>query len=78
MGSCGHMRRERERDRRATNRAVRKRGTEVPTRSASSGEGEIECAGGGEALPPVSPPCVALSLPQGMAPLLTGPSVDER
>jgi hypothetical protein len=34
--------------------------------------------GGGQALPPVSPPRVAFSLPQGMAPLLTGPLVGER
>jgi hypothetical protein len=33
---------ERERDRCATSQAMRKRGTEVPTRSASSGEGEME------------------------------------
>jgi hypothetical protein len=60
---------ERERDRRAANRAVRKRGMEVPTRSVSSGKGEIK---GGVALPPMSPPCAAFSLPQGRTPFITG------
>jgi hypothetical protein len=48
---------------------------EVPTRSASSDEEEIEW---GAALPPLSPPRVAFCLPQGTTPLLIGPSVGER
>jgi hypothetical protein len=38
---------ERERDQHAANQTVRKRETEVPTRSTSSGDGEIEQGGGG-------------------------------
>jgi hypothetical protein len=41
MGLHGRMRRERERERRATSRTVRKQGTGVLTRSASSGEGGL-------------------------------------
>jgi hypothetical protein len=44
---------ERERDRRAASEAARKHGTEVPSRSASSGEGEMEQ---GTTLPPPSLP----------------------
>jgi hypothetical protein len=66
---------ERERDRRAASRAVRKWGMEVPTRSPSSREGEMTGGGGDSASS--SPPRVVSSQHQGVASLLTGPSIDE-
>jgi hypothetical protein len=50
-------------------------GVEVPTRSASSSEGEMER---GVTPPPPSPRCVVSSQPRGVASLLTGPSISER
>jgi hypothetical protein len=51
---------------------VKKWGIEVPTRSMSLDEGEMDR---GKTLPTPSPPRVAPSLPQGATPLLTGPMV---
>jgi hypothetical protein len=71
---AARAREERERDRRAASWAVRKRGTEVPTRSASSGEGEMER---GVTPPPPSPPCAISSWPRRATSLSTGPSIGE-
>jgi hypothetical protein len=60
-------REERERDRHATSRVVKKRGTEVHVRSTSSSVREIEQ---GATVPPPSSPHVAPSLPQDVGPSL--------
>jgi hypothetical protein len=75
MPSAGpHRHVRRGRDRRAASGVVRKWGMDVPTRSVSSSEGEVER---GATPPPPSPPRVVSSRHRGVAALLTGPLIGD-